>query len=291
MSDEVKSVQLNMSDADLKAFSRGTTRRRRTKRSEANAAEEATAVPYGGASSNGGPMPYQVEKSGVDIASLPSPVAPPAVTIPVQLPAQTQAMYQAPTPVLSTTAVVGGGCNPKPISASSNAPTVTIQAKKNAAATPAPIPNVAGGAKSAAKIVPTKKRISAAPAAQTLKKPRLVVPLAAALANPATTSPKNGTESAKVGVIASPVASVPQQKPSKKRRFTERKISIEVKSAKATRKHRRNLKHKIESMPIANVKKLLLRKGVLKPKEDGKMPPEDMMRSMLKDYLLLHTAE
>ena len=288
MSDEVKSVQLNMSDADLKAFSRGTTRRRRTKRSEANAAEEATAVPYGGgASSNGGPMPYQVEKSGVDIASLPSPVAPPAVTIPVQLPAQTQAMYQAPTPVLSTTAVVGGGCNPKPISASSNAPTVTIQAKKNAAATPAPIPNVAGGAKSAAKIVPTKKRISAAPAAQTLKKPRLVVPLAAALANPATTSPKNGTESAKVGVSAP----AQQQKPSKKRRFTERKISIEVKSAKATRKHRRNLKHKIESMPIANVKKLLFRKGVLKPKEDGKLPPEDMMRSMLKDYLLLHTAE
>jgi hypothetical protein len=44
-------------------------------------------------------------------------------------------------------------------------------------------------------------------------------------------------------------------------------------------------------MPIANVKKLLLRKGVLKPKEDGKMPPDDMMRSMLKDYLLLHTAE
>lgn len=283
MSEEVKSVQLSMSDADLKAFSRGTTRRRRTKRSEANAAEEAMSVPYGG-TGGAGPLPYQIEKSGVDIASLPSPVAPPAVTIPVQAPVQTQAPASAPTPVLSTMAVVGGGCNPAPVS---NAPTVTIQAKKNAAATPAPMP-VSGGAKSAAKIVPTKKRISAAPAAQTLKKPRLVVPLAAALANPATTSPKNVTESAKVGVIAPPVV----QKPAaKKRRFTERKISIEVKSAKATRKHRRNLKHKIDSMPIANVKKLLLRKGVLKPKEDGKMPPDDMMRSMLKDYMLLHTAE
>jgi hypothetical protein len=180
---------------------------------------------------------------------------------------------------------VGGGCNPAPVS-------VTIQAKKNAAATPAPAP-VTGGAKTAvAKIVPTKKRISAAPAAQTLKKPRLVVPLAAPLTNPATTSPKNATESAKVGVSANPAPPPMQSKSApKKRRFTERKISIEVKSAKATRKHRRNLKHKIESMPIANVKKLLLRKGVLKPKEDGKMPPDDMMRSMLKDYLLLHTAE
>ena len=267
---DVKSVQLSMSDADLKAFSRGTTRKRRTKRSETNVSEDPMAVSYGGAAT------IQVEKGGVDLASLPSPVAPPAVTIPVNA-----APVSAPVPVVSTTAVVGGACQPIP---------VTIQAKKNAAATPAPIPAVTGGAKAAAKIVPTKKRISAAPAAQTHKKPRLVVPLAAALANPATTSPKNVTESAKVGVSANPVPVQPKSAP-KKRRFTERKISIEVKSAKATRKHRRNLKHKIETMPIANVKKLLFRKGVLKPKEDGKMPPDDMMRSMLKDYLLLHTAE
>ncbi len=272
---DVKSVQLSMSDADLKAFSRGTTRKRRTKRSETNVSEDPMAVSYGGAAT------IQVEKGGVDLASLPSPVAPPAVTIPVTTaPAP---VAPVPAPVVSTTAVVGGACQPIP---------VTIQAKKNAAATPAPIPVVTGGAKAAAKIVPTKKRISSAPAAQTLKKPRLVVPLAATLANPATTSPKNVTESAKVGVSANPVPLPVQPKSApKKRRFTERKISIEVKSAKATRKHRRNLKHKIETMPIANVKKLLFRKGVLKPKEDGKLPPDDMMRSMLKDYLLLHTAE
>jgi hypothetical protein len=179
------------------------------------------------------------------------------VTIPV---AQVAPSVQTPTPVLSTTAVVGGAV-------------VTIQSKKNVPTAPPAIL-----AKGGARIIPTKKRVSAA--AITVKKPRLVVPLAA---NSTITPPVNETVTAKVG------ASPPQK--SQKRRFTERKISIEMKSAKATRKYRRNLKHKIETMPITSVRKILLRKGVLKPTKDGKMPPEDMMRSMLKDYLLLHAAE
>jgi hypothetical protein len=44
-------------------------------------------------------------------------------------------------------------------------------------------------------------------------------------------------------------------------------------------------------MPLQQVRRLLLRKGVLKPKKGTAAPPEEMMRSMLVDYMMLHHAE
>ena len=79
--------------------------------------------------------------------------------------------------------------------------------------------------------------------------------------------------------------------PKQTRKFKERKISITMKPSKASRKFRKTVKARVAAMPAAAVKKLLLRKGVLKPKQDGSAPPEEMMRGMLTDYLMLHNSE
>jgi hypothetical protein len=266
---DIKEVRVAMSEADVKAFSRGTTRRRRVKRTEGESP-----------ASMGGMM---VEKGAADIASLPAPIAPisqptviPSVATTPQVTQVTQAPQttQAPVaPQMAGTSIVGGAIAPQAI--------VKIQAKKTSGGMPTYAPSVTTGPK----ILLTKKRISAAPAAHTLKKPRLVIAAGGMVGAPLpkNSTPSSETETAKQGVMAGGMK--------KKRRFTERRISIEVKSAATTRKHRNKLTHKIDAMPIASVRKLLLRKGVLKPKAEGKMPPEAMMRSMLKDYLLLHTAD
>jgi hypothetical protein len=111
-----------------------------------------------------------------------------------------------------------------------------------------------------AKFLPKKRALS------TVKKPKLVV------CSPAQTTNPNVDGG------------------SKTRRFSERSISIEMKPVTATRKHRKDLGKKIGSMTPAAIRKFLLRRGVLKPKTSISLP-EPMLRSMLKDYLLLHTAE
>jgi hypothetical protein len=111
-----------------------------------------------------------------------------------------------------------------------------------------------------AKFLPKKRALS------TVKKPKLVV------CSPAHTVKSNVDGG------------------SKTRRFSERSISIEMKPVSATRKHRKDLGKKIGSMTPAAIRKFLLRRGVLKPKTSMSLP-EPMLRSMLKDYLLLHTAE
>ena len=97
-----------------------------------------------------------------------------------------------------------------------------------------------------------KKRTSL-PMSSTLKKPKLVVQAAA------------------------------QPEPKKKRRFTERKISITMKPMSTTRK---DMKNKVTAMPLSQVKKILLRKGLLKPNHKT---PETILRSMLHDYMTLHS--
>ncbi len=113
-----------------------------------------------------------------------------------------------------------------------------------------------------AKILPKKK------IATTFKKPKFVV---------STLAPEIESRNALPGGT-------------KKRRFSERSISIEMKPVSATRRHRKDLGAKIAAMPVPAIRKFLLRKGVLKPKASVSVP-EGILRSMLKDYLLLHTAE
>jgi len=122
---------------------------------------------------------------------------------------------------------------------------VTIKAKKNNPAPSTPTPN---------KIVMNmNKKRTTLPLTTTFKKPKFIV---------------NAAEDKK-----------------KKRRFTERKISITMKSLATTRKESKDIKDKVYSMPIAQVKKLLLRKGLLKP---NLKTPEAILRSILLDYMTLH---
>jgi len=71
------------------------------------------------------------------------------------------------------------------------------------------------------------------------------------------------------------------------RKFRERRISITVRPG--ARAAARRVRERVDAMPIAGVRRVLMRRGVLKP--GAKTLPEAMMRSMLKDYMLLHNAD
>ena len=71
------------------------------------------------------------------------------------------------------------------------------------------------------------------------------------------------------------------------RKFRERRISITVKPGARTSAKR--IREKIAVMPISSIRRMLMRKGVLKP--GNSKTPEPMLRAMLKDYLLLHNAD
>ena len=143
---------------------------------------------------------------------------------------------------------------------------VKLQAKKVPTVPAAPVPSP-----TALRIVPHKKRVTTVAAAHTLKKPKFTIP------NPPVAQ-------------IDPLLKKSNPEPVKsKRTFKERRINITLRPNNQTRRMRKTLKAKIASMPIAAVKRTLLRKGVLKPK--AKEPPEEMMRNILRDYLLLHAAE
>jgi len=76
----------------------------------------------------------------------------------------------------------------------------------------------------------------------------------------------------------------------KKRRFGNRKISIEMAPLSKTRNHRRELKKKITAMTKDEVYSQLKEKGILTSKKATSLP-EDTMRGLLREYLLLHAAE
>jgi hypothetical protein len=263
-----KEVSLTLSSAaEAKALSRGTTRRRRSRK---EVEEDGMLGMTGGANlqvermiptetvSSAASAPVPVSAPVVPTYSpVPAPVVPTYAPVPPPVPAAplipvvtTPATPSTPiAPLAGTTAVGGGG--------------VRIQAKRMALSPPVP----ASAAAPQPKIMPHKKRPQSAPAsAQTFKKPRFLV-----TPTPAQISDDPGAEVKKT------------------RKFAERKISITVKPAAQTRRMRRTLKHRIHTMPIGAVHKYLLRKGVLKPKANA--PPEEIMRSMMRDYLLLHTPE
>lgn len=166
-------------------------------------------------------------------------------------------------------------------------------------APPAPVPAVKiapknGGGQApptpAPRLLP-KKRIGTAPAAETLKaKPKFVVDATAA---PATEdSQKGGTLAADAPTSGTNRSAVGGARLRTRRAFKERRISLTVQPVKKSRKYRRTLRARVAEMPLHQVRRMLLRKGVMKPKKDTeKAPPEEMMRSMLVDYMMLHHAD
>jgi hypothetical protein len=256
----IKEVKVALNPVDEKALSRTSTRRRRTSR-------KATEDQEGGAE----PLTNTIQKAA-EVSATPTPTPQPSAS-PTQAP-------QLPTTVTPATSMGGGGVQK-----------VKIAAKKGGQTLKAPS-SVIGGAK----LLP-KKRISSAPAA-TLKKPRIPIRAAPQIAPRAKqggaildvpTTPSMPLEPPKPALSSTTVVGGAVPSVQKKRRFTERKISIDMKQAASTRKQRKFVKSRIATMPIATVKKMLIRKGLLKSKTSA--PPEAMMRNMLKDYFLLHAAE
>lgn len=261
----IKEVKVALSPLDEKALSRTTTRRKRMSRKSAAAEEQ-----IGGSE----PVPVIEKDAAQPVLAPQAPV--PQAPVP-QAPVPPTPVPQAPTPPTPVPApVIGGGQK------------VMIAAKKGGQTLKA-VPYIGG-----TKLLP-KKRISAAAPAATLKKPRIPIKY-----------PANTTTSRKGGAIlhVPTIQSAPLEPPKpalstttvvgganqpKKRRFTERKIKIDMKQVATTRKQRSFVKSKIATMPIATIKKMLIRKGLLKPK--ATTPPEAMMRSLLKDYYMLHAAE
>jgi len=216
---DIKEVKVSLQDADVKALSRTTTRRRRNRNDLAGVV---------------GGEEVKVEKETVVAASVPSTEA---IPLPALL----------PNPLPPTPAVL-----PPPPTSIPLGGAVRIVGKKS---------HSSAAQTHATRINPHKKRITAVPPAQMLTKPKLHVPS------------HNTAE---------------KDKEKKTRRFKERKISITVAGAATTRKERRNLKEKVDAMPVSSVRKLLLRKGILQAKASN--PPEEMLRSMLHDYMMLHST-
>lgn len=225
------------------------------------------------------------------------------IPIPVSNVPQTETPQSdlVPQAVMAATPFVGGGAAATPgdsgtaavkIREKKTAPqthpisTGVVIAPKNAPNAPAPPPP---------KIIPHKKRISSAPVAQTLKKPKFVIPSSTPPLKINEKKPANDVNVQGVGDTGvslkkkeGDVAPEPKD-PHAKRRFTERRIKIEVKPTVKTRKSRKLLKERIDGMHIQSVRRLLIKKGIIKPK--SVMPPEEMMRSMLHDYYLLKQNE
>jgi len=147
------------------------------------------------------------------------------------------------------------------------AATATAPVSLNATSAAALPPTIPLNGGSVTRIIPKKKHLTKAPTATTLKKPSLVI---SAAVHPKISTP------AKLGGST------------RRHRFAERKISVPIRSAAVTRKQTQSLKDKIHAMPAAAVRKMLLRKGLIKA---SAKTPDDMARSLLMEYMLLHRAE
>jgi hypothetical protein len=294
---EVKEVTVTLSEADEKALTGKKSRRARRMKGGSTTTEP---TPESGAVRDaGGPLSpseaavlepsTRVTKvegppTGIE-ASLPSasslsgstplkggsrvtsePISPLATGLSITPPAIVM-------PTLSPTTTVGGA--------------VTIGGKKSTADVTKSTVNTVPTSGGATKIIPTKRRFSAAPAAQTLKKPKFHVGGAGAQVPPVPgTLPPRADGVSKTGGGSGGAAPAAKQT----RRFKERRIRLTVKSSRQSRQVRKGVKARIRAMPVSEVRQLLLKKNIIKAAAAMKLP-EDMLRNMLCDYMLLHSAD
>ena len=224
-------------------------------------------------------------------------------TLPTPPPSTTTATTATPTPVLPSSAAPSAAHEP-PVTIATNAQAtitststttitpqsagVQIKTRKRTHGSllpPTPVPSKSVGA---ARILPIKRH-----AMPSKEKPILRVPQAtpkvaatAAIAAPAPAAPAVPTKPAKPTTSLPPsTAPIVNAKPiAKKRRFTERRIGISVRSLKNTRKARKSIRKQVAAMSTAEIRKVLTEKGVIKASSN---PPETMLRSLMKDYLSL----
>ena len=184
----------------------------------------------------------------------------------------------------SSAPLIGGGT-------ASSTPTVPVAVSAEATSA---APVVIGGKRGSsivntvpvAKFLP-KRRLSTAPAAATMKKPKFKIGggtdpekqhVPESLPGPPGGSSVSGVTGGARGAVK------------QTRRFKERKIKLTVKSSRVAKAIRHKVKAKVRAMPIAEVRKMLLAKGIIKVAAAEKLP-EEMLRNMLRDYMLLHNAE
>lgn len=256
---QVKEFKVSLTPVDEKAFNPGTrTRKRRTTK--------------GGA-----------ELQGVDLVQgLPVPNGPPVApstetTTQEWLPTANTVPNTMPSVAGLVTAHVGPTAADIPLNA--GPPMVggiRLGAKKHST----PVLQNGGQAHKmahigAAKILATKKKPGVVAPPMTRKKPKLVISGGAAeMSNAAKSGAPPGENIAQNGGGSGAT-----------RKFKERRISIVVRPS--TRSAGKRIRERVAGMSVGQIKRTLLRKGVLKP--TGKTPPEAMMRAMLRDYMLLHT--
>lgn len=191
------------------------------------------------------------------------PISPLATALSITPPAVTM-------PSVATTSAVGGAV------VATATPEVKIGGKRGVS-TVNTVPT--------AKILPTKRRVSAAPPAQTLKKPKFKVG-----GGGTTTSEIPGVRDTVVGDDTVAGGTKVGGAAKQTRRFKERKIKLTVKSSRAAREMRHKVKAQVRGMPIADIRKLLLKKNIIKTSAAEKLP-EEMLRNMLRDYMMLHNVE
>lgn len=215
-----------------------------------------------------------ISKNAVKVMKA-EPVAAPVAPAPALSPQVAPPAAAAAAPALAPL----GPPQPPQIASSSPvtpAPAVKIAPKNGGQTPPTPVP----------RLLP-KKRIGAAPAAETMKaKPTFVVKPEDSQQG-GTRTPEPATSGTNRGSVSGA-----QVRSRTRRAFKERRIHLTVQPVKKSRKYRRTLRARVAEMPLQQVRRMLLRKGVLKPKADSeKAPPEEMMRSMLVDYMMLHHAD
>lgn len=291
---EIKQVTVSLSHPD----ELNPRRRRRTRKFK----DDVDSQSAGGVSTESTPpniVTVQKEIPTTTVSSVPN-------TEPVHSTNPTQNVTAAaPAPVLAAVTMVGGSGGATPSTTPGGVVnSIQIRDKKNNSrllpntgnTTPAVSELNAPNAPPAAaipKIIPHKKRLISAPLAQTLKKPKFVIPapVTAVAAAPPLPAPTRENPISKTvrGVGGEESVNLKPASGGARRRFTERRIKIEVKPIIKTRKNRKVLKEHIDKMPIQTVRRILIKKGLLKAKTT--VPPESMLRSMLHDYYLLKQNE
>ena len=259
---DVKTVKVTLMEQDVKKLSRSTTRKRRVKGGALAPADvKAADAEFTATETIEGILPPPVVATAASTVPAPNPAVDTRghSWVPSATANTMPSVEKQVTPAYGPTAAdVGLNVGPPMkggASVYSGNGTVKLSGKKNSLHTVATTPG-------APRILPTKRKSGGAPAMATRKKEKLVI------STPA--------KHAQTGGAAA-----------KTRKFRERKISITVRTG--NRAAAKRIKEKVDALPIAQVRRALLRKGVLKP--GSSKTPEPMMRAMLKDYMLLHNAD
>ncbi len=284
----VKEVKVQLTEADIQAESR-QTRRRRTRKVQGGAEEPSAPVVV---------QQTPVTPQPVPAATLATPTTP-------DTPAVTPAIPTTPTPPQVVLAPSSGGGAGASASAASNSVHFKTRKRTHGSAilpTPAPSKSIVG-----ARILPIKRH-----APPSKDKPKLRIPVGgqasgqasgqaqvpsdavtathvtpATPTTPVATPPVTATQTDAIKPIsaaAAPTAAAQAGGVRRRRKFTERRIGISMKSLKKTRKSSKSIRKQVAAMPIADIRKVLTEKGILK---GGKRTPEPMLRSLMTDYLSL----